>query len=288
MKNRLYLLTLIFIAIVTNYKLYAQEETIYKTESNISYVSKEYIERHSIEQQEYIKERCKLDFYYPTDKKDFPTFVWFHGGGLEGGSKFIPNYLKEKGIGVIAVNYRLSPRATHPAYITDAAAAVAWAFENVEKYGGNKELIFIGGHSAGGYLTLMVGLDKSYLAEYNIDADKIAINFPISGQTTTHYTIRKERGLDPNIPIIDKYAPSNNARKETHPIVLYTGGKEIEMMARYEENAHLAAVLKGIGNKNVTLYQMEGFDHVEVAQPALLDVLKQILKYTKEYKENKK
>lgn len=36
---------------------------------------------------EYAKERCKLDVYYPTDIKDAPVVVWFHGGGIEGGNK---------------------------------------------------------------------------------------------------------------------------------------------------------------------------------------------------------
>lgn len=36
----------------------------------------------------YAKERCKLDVYYPTGKKDVPVVVWFHGGGIEGGIKY--------------------------------------------------------------------------------------------------------------------------------------------------------------------------------------------------------
>jgi hypothetical protein len=37
--------------------------------------------------------------------------------------------------------------------------------------------------------------------------------------------------------------------------------------ARYEENAHLYALLKALG-QNTVLYQMEGFDHGTVAAPA--------------------
>ena len=39
------------------------------------------------------------------------------------------------------------------------------------------------------------------------------------------------------------------------------------MLARYEENAHLHALLKALGQKS-TLYQMEGFDHGTVVTPA--------------------
>lgn len=48
-----------------------------------------------------------------------------------------------------------------PKYVEDAAAAVAWVFNNIENYGGNTSLIFVAGYSAGGYLTDMVGLDKN-------------------------------------------------------------------------------------------------------------------------------
>ncbi|HRN12095.1 MAG TPA: prolyl oligopeptidase family serine peptidase, partial [Bacteroides uniformis] len=138
---------------------------------------------------------------------------------------------------------------------------------NIEEFGGDKDKIYIAGHSAGGYLSLMLNLDKSYLAKWNIDANNLAGAFPISGQTTTHYTIRKERGLPSDTPIIDKYAPSNNVRKDASPMILITGDKELEMLARYEENAHLYALLKALGQKT-TLYQMEGFDHGTVAAPA--------------------
>ena len=50
---------------------------------------------------QYAKERCKLDVYYPTDKKDVPVVVWFHGGGLEGGEKYIDPELMNAGYTVV-------------------------------------------------------------------------------------------------------------------------------------------------------------------------------------------
>ena len=52
-------------------------------------------------------------------------------------------------------------------------------------------------------------------------------------------------------------------------MVLITGDKDMELLARYEENTHLYALLKALGQK-VTLYQLQGFDHGEVAAPACL------------------
>ncbi len=247
-----------FILLLIGLTLQAQET--YKTVKDISYIP-------AGETDGYRKERCKLDVYYPVWKKGFPTIVWFHGGGLEGGGKHVPEMFMNQGFAVVAVNYRLSPKAQNPAYTEDAAAAVAWAYKHIEEYGGSPRRVFVTGHSAGGYLTLMVGLDKSYLQEYGVDADSIAAYLPISGQTVTHFTIRKERSLPEGIPVIDQYAPCNKARKDTPPFVLITGDRNLEMADRYEENALLASVLKNIGNKKVSLYELQGFDHGQVYVP---------------------
>jgi acetyl esterase/lipase len=246
--------------------IFAQD---YELKKDISYVD-------GSESDAYRQERCKLDVYYPKDKKDFKTVVWFHGGGLEGGNKHIPNELKDKGIAVVAVNYRLSPRAKNPAYIDDAAAAVAWVFGNIASFGGSPEQVYVSGHSAGGYLTLMVGLDKSYLGKYGVDADKIKGLIPISGQTNTHYAIRKERGLPFEIPVIDQYAPLNRVRKNLPPVLLITGDRKLEMTARYEENVHLEAMIRFFGN-DVRLYELPGFDHGTVLAPGCILLLNFLL-----------
>lgn len=226
----------------------------------------------------YISERCVLDIYYPKNKKDFPTVVWFHGGGLSNGNKYIPENLMEEGIGIIAVNYRLSPKVKSPVYIEDAAAAVAWVFNNIEKYGGNTSAIFISGHSAGGYLTMMVGLDKRWLGSNNIDADRIAGLVPFSGQTVTHSTIRKERGIDSPRPIIDDMAPVYHIRADAPPLLLITGDRELEMAGRYEENAYLQSMMMAAGHQETKLFELNGYGHnmVVPAVPLLINEVRRI------------
>ena len=58
----------------------------------------------------YINERCVLDIYYPKNVQKFATIVWIHGGGLTGGQKEIPEELKNKGVAIIGINYRLYRR----------------------------------------------------------------------------------------------------------------------------------------------------------------------------------
>jgi acetyl esterase/lipase len=224
----------------------------------------------------YIKSQCRLDIYYPKDVKNFATIVWFHGGGITGGAKEIPKELMDKGMAVIGVGYRLSPKAKAPAYIEDAAAAVAWAFKHIAEYGGNNKLIFVSGHSAGGYLGTMITLDKHYLAKYNIDANAIAGLIPFSGQAITHFTVRQEMGIKDTQPTIDKYAPLYHVRADAPPMLLITGDREMELLGRYEENAYINRMMKLAGHKSTRLYELQGFDHGGMAVPAFPLLLKEV------------
>lgn len=72
------------------------QESEYQTKPNVPYYDDS-----TNQSDEYIKQRCVLDIYYPSNTKNFPTIIWFHGGGLTGGEKEIPQSLKEKGFAVV-------------------------------------------------------------------------------------------------------------------------------------------------------------------------------------------
>lgn len=248
----------------------AQDTLTYQRKDNIPY-------RTGV-QTAYMRERCVLDVYHPAKRTKLPVIVWFHGGGITGGEKFIPKELMQQGVIVMAANYRFSPKVTAPAYIEDAAAAVAWAFNHAAEYGGDTSRIYVAGHSAGGYLAAMVGLDKQWLAPYKIDANRIAALFPFSSTGITHFTIRKERNIPEIQAVIDAYAPVFHVRADAPPLYLYTGDREKEMMGRYEENAYWARMMQLAGHKNTHLYEFDGYDHGNMPGPAYYLMLREIKK----------
>lgn len=213
---------------------------------------------------DYAREMCRLDLYRPEGSaKGFPTVVYYHGGGLTAGERSVPTKLTNRGWAVVGVGYRLHPKVKHPVYIEDAAAALAWTFKNIESYGGDPRKIFVTGISAGGYLTAMVGLDKTYLAKHGIDADRIAGLIPVTGQMITHQTVRKEQGIEPSKfrPTIDKYAPLYHVRKDAPPTLCITGGWEVDMLMRAEENLYFVSMMKLVGHKSIRQVVIEGADH---------------------------
>ncbi len=212
---------------------------------------------------DYAKQQCRLDLSYPKGAKGYPTVVFYHGGGLTSGKRSLPAELRKRGWGVVGVGYRLHPQVQHPTYIEDAAAGLAWTFKHIESYGGDPAKIFVTGISAGGYLTAMVGLDKSYLAVHGIDANRIAALIPVSGQMITHQTVRKEQGIEPSQfrPTIDRFAPLYHVRKDAPPTLCITGGWGVDMLMRAEENLYFVAMMKLVGHKAVEQVVIADADH---------------------------
>lgn len=140
----------------------------------------------------------------------FPVFVYFHGGGLESGSlksadAFAP-YLAERGIATVSINYRMYPDAVFPDFLCDGAMAVKWAKEKMQEFGETSE-IFVGGSSAGGYMSMMLCFDRSYLEAVGLSPLDVAGYIHDAGQPTTHFNVLRERGLDTRRVIVDKAAP---------------------------------------------------------------------------------
>ena len=187
---------------------------------------------------DYEKERCKLDIYLTDSKEKTPVFVWFHGGGMTANSKevekevgAIARKFAANGVTFVAINYRLNPKVKYPAYIDDAAASVKWTIDNADKYGFDKKKIFIGGHSAGGYLTMMISYKNSSTEKCGLVLKDIAGTIPVSGQTITHTTVRKEMGISKSILIADERSPLYHSKDMKLPTFLLAGDKDLKMRA---------------------------------------------------------
>lgn len=197
----------------------------------------------------------RLDLYLPAEGPVRGALLWLHGGGMTGGSRSsaatvrVARRLAEAGIAVASADYRLNPDVTFPAYIADAAAAYAWLQKNIAHHGGDARRVFIGGHSAGAYLALMVALDDAYLRECGVDVATVAGVVAISGQTTTHFTVRAERKVKEERIIVDDAAPLFHVQQRDFPFLILYAGNDLAL--RIEENRLLAAALRHAGSARV-------------------------------------
>lgn len=202
-----------------------------------------------------------LDVYLPECEK-FPVFVYIHGGGLKNGDKAetqgLFELLTSHGVAVVAPNYRMYPTAQYPDFLIDNAKAVAWTFENVSKYGNATE-IYVGGSSAGGYLSQMLCFDERWLSVHGIKPSDIAGYIHDAGQPTCHFNVLRERGVDSRRVIIDESAPLYHIddHRSYPPMLIIVSDDDMEN--RYEQTMLLMSTLKHFGHtENVKLKVMHG------------------------------
>ena len=244
-----------------------------------------------VSQTPYEQERCKLDLTVPAGAKGFATYVWFYGGGLKNGAKDlrseycaeIRESLAQGGVAVVTPDYRLSPKAKYPAYVDDAAAAFAWTVKHIAEHGGDPRKVFIGGHSAGGYLALLVGMDPERLKPHGLTLGSVAGIAQVSGQVLTHYTVREERGQARYGITSDEAAPAFYIRKSLPPIL--TIYAQNDMLSRAEENMFFVTTLKAAGHTENYSLRVDDRDHGTVGHnirnlddPARLAILNFIAK----------
>jgi acetyl esterase/lipase len=120
--------------------------------------------------------RHSLDIYAPEGRVPAPVVVFIYGGGWKDGDKaqykFVAASLAERGFLTVVPDYRLFPVVRFPAFVQDAAAAVAWTKANIAAYGGDPSRIFLMGHSAGAHIAALLTLDKQWLRADGVDVDR--------------------------------------------------------------------------------------------------------------------
>ncbi len=112
--------------------------------------------------------RQMLDLYVPDAPHPAPVMVFWHGGSWRNGDKdyyrFVGAALAARGFLAVVPNYRLAPQCPFPCFMRDAALAVKWAKDHARSYGGDAGRLYLSGHSAGGHIALLLGLQPGFLA----------------------------------------------------------------------------------------------------------------------------
>ena len=136
-----------------------------------------------------------------------PVMVYVHGGAWILGNKREQGKpmmfeLVAQGWVCVAINYRLSPKATWPDHIVDVKRALAWVRSNIAGYGGDPSFMALSGGSAGGHLCALAALtagDASYQPGFEDEDTSVDACVPfygvmdVTGEDTS--TGRYEPGL---------------------------------------------------------------------------------------------
>lgn len=121
--------------------------------------------------------RNTLDVYLPATPKDAPVVVFFHGGGWNSGDKdnykFVGAALAEQGYIAVLPNYRLYPAVKFPAFMNDAAQAMAWVKTRLSAWQADPQRLYLMGHSAGAHIAALLALDGEYLGQVAMTAAEV-------------------------------------------------------------------------------------------------------------------
>ena len=192
----------------------------------------------------------RLDVYVPEGGRDTPVAVFFYGGSWQEGARtdyrFVGEALARQGILVAIPDYRLYPDVRYPAFLGDAARAVDWMHAHAAAYGGNPEMLFLVGHSAGAYNAAMLSLDPAYLAATGMSREAIRGMIGLAGPYD--FLPLQDAALK------DIFAPASDLRESqpiTHvdgrnpPLLLIHGRNDRQVKA--ENSRRLAARVEDAG-----------------------------------------
>ncbi len=168
-----------------------------------------------------------LDIYLPNHRANWPTAVVVHGGGWVVNDKnVVANLgyaLANAGIAVVCSNYRLFPKAQHPAQVRDVARAISWTKENLGDHGADTDNLFLIGYSSGALLTALAALDKQYLQEEGLNPNILNKVVVISGIYDVKAVPMPLRLVFTHHPKIwQEASPINHIRPDAPPfLILY-------------------------------------------------------------------
>jgi acetyl esterase/lipase len=218
--------------------------------------------------------RQKFDIYVPDGlHAPAPVILFLYGGSWQSGRrqdyKAFGQAMTSKGIIAVVADYRLYPQVTYPVFVQDGAAAFHHLRGIIASYGGDPDRITLAGHSAGGYIAVMLGSDPQFLKQAGDDIAHVAGVIGIAGP----YDFLPLR--DPKLVAIfhgpddPQILPINHVDGMRPPMLLLTGsaddtvepGNAARMAARLR---HFGSPVKeivypGIGHIGIILSLAPGF-----------------------------
>lgn len=210
--------------------------------------------------------RQRLDIYVPKRlEAPAPMLLFFYGGGWHGGSRAryrgFGRAFATAGIVTAVADYRLYPQVKYPAFVEDAAAALACLHALAGDYSGDPHRLFISGHSAGAYNAVMLASEPAFLKARGGDLHWIRGVIGIAGpydflplEQPDYVDMFHGRNNLDSMPIHHVTGPRP-------PMLLVTGSRDRTVAPR--NTTSMAARLRSVGS-SVEEIQYQGTGHVGV------------------------
>jgi acetyl esterase/lipase len=195
--------------------------------------------------------RQKLDVYAPvTPQAARPVVVFFYGGSWQSGSRthyrFIGEALTAHGVVTVVVDHRLYPNVVFPAFVGDAAQAVAWVHGHIASFGGDPGRIFLMGHSSGAHIAALLATDRTYLHYAGVPPASVRGLIGLAGPYAFDpFRYRTTRPIFAGLATPAPMQPLSFVAGDEAPMLLLHGSRDETV---YPANSHaLAAAVRSAG-----------------------------------------
>ncbi len=212
--------------------------------------------------------RQRLDIYLPEKhtERAKTTVIFFHGGGWRRGSreryKFVGRAISKLGYVAVLANYRLYPEVKFPAFVNDAARAVAWVRRNAGRYQMAPDRLYLMGHSAGAQIAMLLALDPRYLRNAGVPRKSVLGAIGLAGPYSFNpLRLARIRPIFADHPRPEEARPIVFARNVGPRLLLLHGSADRIVPAR--QSRELANAYRAAGGK-AGLLVYEGIDHAGV------------------------
>ena len=216
--------------------------------------------------------RQTLDVYQPKNAlnaagKKPPVVVFFYGGSWDSGSKsdykFAAEAFTSHGFITVIPDYRVYPDVLFPAFMADPARAAKWVKDNIAKFGGDPNRVFLAGHSAGAHIAVMLSVNAEYLAAQQLKptdfTGTIGSAGPYDFLPLKSARLKEIFGSEETLW---KSQPINFADGKNPPMLLLVGLKDGTVWPRNTFN--LAAKIKQKGGE-VQVVEFANYGHIDMA-----------------------
>lgn len=213
------------------------------------------------------KPKETLDLF-PADRPSAPILAFLHGGYWQALDKDDFSYLApayvDQGITFAPVNYDLAPDVSIEAIVDQCRSALLWLWQNAYELGGDRDRIFVAGHSAGGHLAVMA-LITDWAAKGALPVDLVKGACSVSGV----YDLEPIR-LSYQNPILKldrvaavRLSPIRNVPAAAGPLLLAVGAEETDEFLRQQKEFSAAWTSRGLACEKVPIPGRHHFSAID-------------------------
>jgi arylformamidase len=211
----------------------------------------------------------QLDIYR-AKRPNAPIFVFIHGGAWLGGEArnfaFPAEIFVTAGAHYIALDFIAIKDAGNDLRVMaqQVQRAIAWIYQNAESFGGDRDRLYVGGHSSGGHLCGIV-LVTDWDKDFSLPADTVKGGLCMSGMYDLKPVRLSKRSSYVKFTDDIELAMSSQRHLDLlrAPVVVTYGSNETPEFQR--QNRDFTAAVKAAG-KSVELVEAVGFNHIEMVE----------------------